>query len=535
MSYEPGTTYGGRYRLLSRIAVGGMGEVWRATDQVLGRTVAIKLLGSALAAQPGFAQRFREEARHTAMLGHPNIAQVYDYGEDGGAAWLVMELVEGKPLSQILRDEGALSPERTVSIVAQAADALQAAHDMGVIHRDVKPANILVRPDGVVKLTDFGIARAADAAPLTRTGEVMGTAQYISPEQAMGHAVGPTSDLYSLGCVAYEMLAGRRLFDEGSAVGTAMAHVNKPAPPLPNTVPSTIAAVVMGCLAKDPLQRPPSGKGLSAALRGLPGATYPPTQSFPATGAQPTQRLGAPTGYALGGPAAGAAGAAAGAAGAAGAAAYGPAHGAPPYGPVGYPATGPGPLAYGPPPGPAGGGKNSARWMVPLILALLALLVFAIVQSGILGGSPGPATTTPATTQTSRSAVPSTSSSAPTTTSVTATTSTPTKVEVNADDYLNEPVEDVRVALEKRGLFVRITEETSNQPRGTVLGLSEYGSLDPGQTVTLTVSRGPAPTTTTPPPATSSPPPTTPAPTTNEAGGGQDAPTTTPAPTSRAS
>lgn len=518
MSYEPGTTYGNRYRLLSRIAVGGMGEVWRAADQVLGRTVAIKLLGSALAEQPGFAQRFREEARHTAMLGHPNIAQVHDYGEDGGAAWLVMELVEGKPLSQILREEGRLSPERTVSIVAQAADALQAAHDQGVIHRDVKPANIMVRPDGVVKLTDFGIARATDAAPLTRTGEVMGTAQYISPEQAMGHPVGPTSDLYALGCVAHEMLTGRRLFDEGSAVATAMAHVHKPAQALPPTVPSTIAAVVMGCLAKDPAQRPQSGQTLSAALRGLPGVTYPPTEAFPAAGPQRTERLGSPTGYALGGAAAGASAGAL----------YGATQA---YPGGGYPPTGSGTAAYGaPPPAPKGRKKHTAAWLVPLILVLAGLLVFAILKSGIFDGSssaPIMTTTTTTPASTSRSLTQSRSTTTATTRTTT-TTTTPAKVIVDAKDFEGRNVDEVRAALEKKGLQIKITTETSDKPVGTVLTLSEYGSLDPGQTVVLTVSRGPVETSTPPTsPATNEPSSQTSTSTGTQGANGQDEPRTT--------
>ena len=271
MSIEPGTVYGTRYVLDERIAIGGMGEVWKATDQVLGRTVAIKLLSANLASQPGFAERFREEARHTALLGHPNIAAVYDYGEDGGASWLVMEYVEGEPLSQILREQGPQSPRRTAMIIGQCAEALQAAHEAGVIHRDVKPANILVRPDGVVKLTDFGIARAKDAAPMTRTGEVMGTAQYISPEQAMGKPVSGSSDIYSLGCVAYELLTGQRPFDEGSPVATAMAHVHKAAPALPASVPAAMATVIASCLAKEPAQRPASARALATAMKGGPG------------------------------------------------------------------------------------------------------------------------------------------------------------------------------------------------------------------------------------------------------------------------
>ena len=287
MKFQTGAVFGNRYTLGERIAVGGMGEVWEATDQVLGRIVAIKLLSPGLADQSGFEQRFREEARNTAALSHPNIAAVYDYGEDAGANWLVMELVKGEPLSHLISEQGPLGPERTISVISQAAHALQAAHDRGVIHRDVKPANILVKPSGEVKLTDFGISRATDAAPITRTGEVMGTAQYISPEQATGQAVSPASDIYALGCVAYEMLTGRRPFDEGSPVATAMAHVTTPPPPLPDTVPPALAQVVMSCLAKDPADRPKSARALADTLRGAPTSGFPVTSPMAAV----TERL----------------------------------------------------------------------------------------------------------------------------------------------------------------------------------------------------------------------------------------------------
>src|SRR5712691_12900754 len=209
---------GDRYRLSRRIAVGGMGEVWRAEDTVLHRTVAVKVLKRELVCDPSFLERFRAEARTTAALSHPGIANVFDYGEArlaGGApdtAYLGMEHVDGEPLAAILAREGRLPPRRALDVVRQAGSALQVAHQVGMVHRDVKPGNLLVRPDGMVKVTDFGIARAAASVPLTARGMVVGTAQYFSPEQAAGAPVTPASDVYSLGVVAYECLAGRLPF-----------------------------------------------------------------------------------------------------------------------------------------------------------------------------------------------------------------------------------------------------------------------------------------------------------------------------------
>src|SRR4029079_3392814 len=184
---SPGTVLGGRYRLEERIASGGMGDGWRAVDDVLGRTVAVKVLLPALSDEPGFGERFRGEARTMAAINHPGVVDIYDYGSDAKAgAYLVMEYVEGDALSRTLNRVGRLTPGRTMALVAQAADALHAAHVMGVVHRDGKPGNLLVRPNGTLVLTDFGIARAAGAAQLTAAGSVLGTASYISPEQAMG-------------------------------------------------------------------------------------------------------------------------------------------------------------------------------------------------------------------------------------------------------------------------------------------------------------------------------------------------------------
>ena len=205
----------GRYRLTDRIATGGMGEVWRAEDNLLNRNVAVKLLPTGRAGDEAFLARFRAEARYAASLSHPGIARVYDYGESSefGGAYLVMELVEGDPLSAILANAGRLSPDVTLDIVSQSARALEAAHEAGIVHRDIKPGNLLVTADGTTKITDFGIATAvaaAQASHLTETGMVMGTAMYVSPEQATGSPVTAASDIYSLGVVAYECLAGRR-------------------------------------------------------------------------------------------------------------------------------------------------------------------------------------------------------------------------------------------------------------------------------------------------------------------------------------
>ncbi len=270
MNPEIGTTLSDRYALTERIAAGGMGEVWAAVDTVLGRTVAVKLLHPALSQESDFVERFRAEARHTASLHHPNIATVFDYGEDDGTAYLVMELVAGQPLSQIIAERAPLSAPETASILAQAATALEAAHQGGVVHRDIKPANILITPEGTAKLTDFGISRAIDTAPLTQTGQVLGTAQYLSPEQALGQSATASSDIYSLGVVGYEMLTGERPFDSGTAVATALAHVNQPPPLLPVTIPIGVRDVINAALAKDPADRPESAAAVAQAL-GMPG------------------------------------------------------------------------------------------------------------------------------------------------------------------------------------------------------------------------------------------------------------------------
>jgi serine/threonine-protein kinase len=277
----------GRYRLTEHIAAGGMGEVWKGQDEVLGRIVAVKIMLPSLVAEPGFAERFRDEARTMATISHSGVVNVFDYGSDQGVTYLIMEFVEGDALSKTLARVGRLTPARTMSLIAQAADALQAAHDKGIVHRDVKPANLLVRPNGTLVLTDFGIARSAAASQLTQAGAVLGTASYISPEQASGDLATPASDVYALGVVAYQCLAGRRPFEGGSPIEIALQHIDGTPPPLPPDIPGPVRTVVERCLNKAPAQRWPSAASLAAAARLAASGQQPgrPPMTTPTSGA----------------------------------------------------------------------------------------------------------------------------------------------------------------------------------------------------------------------------------------------------------
>jgi eukaryotic-like serine/threonine-protein kinase len=255
-SLATGSIVGNRYSLRDRIAGGGMGEVWRAVDDVLARDVAVKVLRPEYAADEDFLARFRAEARNAGMLSHHGIARVYDYGEDDCCPYLVMELVPGEPISALLRRQGRLPVDLALGVVAQVGAALGAAHAAGVVHRDVKPANLILTPEGTVKITDFGIARAMGAPSLTRTGEVMGTASYLAPEQVSGGRGTSASDVYSLGVVAYECLAGVRPFRDEDPLAIAVAHLKEEPPPLPDHVPADARDLVMSALAKDPAHRP---------------------------------------------------------------------------------------------------------------------------------------------------------------------------------------------------------------------------------------------------------------------------------------
>jgi hypothetical protein len=279
-----------RYELEERIGAGGFSEVWRATDRVLRRPVAVKML------QPGYAQdtqareRFRAEARHAGSLTHENIARIYDYGEPGPRhpPFVVMELVAGPSLAQVLAG-GALDPGRSMRIVGQAATGLHAAHAAGLVHRDIKPGNLLLAPGDVVKITDFGIAHAVGSAPVTGTGIVIGTPGYLAPERAAGMRGTPASDLYALGVVAYECLAGVAPFppDEEPA---GPAPEDRPIPVLPASVPAAAAMLVMELTARDPAARPSAADAARRAAQaadraGAPGAPGAPDGVGPARSA----------------------------------------------------------------------------------------------------------------------------------------------------------------------------------------------------------------------------------------------------------
>lgn len=472
---EAGLRVGDRYVLTQRVATGGMGEVWRAQDDVLGREVAVKVLRREYAEDETFLTRFRGEARHAASLAHPGIAAVYDYGEVEGVAYLVMELVPGEPLSARLAREGALPAAVAVPLLQQAADALQAAHAGGLVHRDVKPANLLITPDERVKITDFGIARAGDQVPITRTGEVMGTAQYLSPEQALGRNATASSDVYALGVVAYEALAGRRPFEGETPVATALAQVNDPPPPLPEHVPAPVANAVLTAMAKDPADRPESaaafGAGLGTALDGLPSpAVAPATQLLaPATAGVPTARTSVL-------PAVGAAAIGAGA--------------------IGAGAIGAGARRWAragnqvPPRGPADSRRGELIAVLAALL-LVALVALALTQFRSRPTSSGPTTpaaslTAPSTPQTP---TPTEQQSTPADTPSDTPTPTPEIFTLDPDRYVGRNERAVRAELEAMGLIVKTRQiATKDAKPGTVTDLSPTKDLHAGDTVVLKVA-----------------------------------------------
>ncbi|GID69134.1 serine/threonine protein kinase [Actinoplanes cyaneus] len=284
---SPGIVLNNRYQLTQRIAAGGMGEVWRGGDLLLHREVAVKVLLPALMNDREFITRFRSEARMMAQLRHPGIVQVYDYGENAvvngdGFDYLVMEFIEGISLSQKIQQAGRLSPAETMQIVAGMADALHTAHQSGIIHRDVKPGNLLVRPGGALVLVDFGIARSVGVTSMTGTNVVLGSVNYMAPEQAEGKPVTAATDVYALGAVAFACLTGRPPYVGDNPLAVLGQLVHGQPPVLPPDVPRGVASVVLRALAKDPAQRFPSGAALADAarnaLRAPAAAPFPPTQ-----------------------------------------------------------------------------------------------------------------------------------------------------------------------------------------------------------------------------------------------------------------
>jgi len=433
---------GGRYELAERVGAGGFSEVWRATDLVLARPVAVKL------PYPGFIQddealaRFRAEARNASRLSHENVARIYDYGEPDppDPPFLVLELIDGPPLSVLLRD-GPLGPDRTARIVAQAATGLSAAHLAGLIHRDVKPANLIIAPGGTVKVTDFGISYAAGSAPLTATGLVYGTPAYLAPERAAGASATAAGDLYSLGIVGYQCLTGELPFT-GEPLAIALAHRDRPLPPLPRSVPAGLTALVLALTAKNPAARPGSAAEVArhaAALAGRPGPVRLP--------AGPVQ---APPGPAQ------------------------PSVPAQPPGPEGPPAAGPHwaaagaddqPTLHQPQPGRAWPRRRSG--------ALAAALATAALVGGVfLAGQAGPMPTPPAVAGPSATHRP--------------VDPRVRLVDVHRGALIGQPVTAAAGLLRRHGLKVRVRWQFSTAaPAGIVLAVQPAGRRPAGSVITL--------------------------------------------------
>jgi serine/threonine-protein kinase len=513
-----GTMLGGRYRLDERIAGGGMGEVWRGTDDVLGRTVAVKILLPTLLEDPGFVERFRGEARTMATISHPGVVNVYDYGSDPVAgAYLVMEYVEGDALSRTLGRVGRLTPGRTMALVAQAADALQAAHDKGIVHRDVKPGNLLVRPDGTLVLTDFGIARSAIVGQLTAVGSVLGTASYISPEQAAGAVATPLSDVYALGVVAYQCLAGRRPFEGDNPLEIAMQHVRSQPPPLPRDTPPNVRAIVERAMAKDPSARYPSAAALGQVARraaaglaggGGPGVgpagapvSVPPIASQTSPG--PLASATAPTVRAPAGAVPAARPPAAGVPATRAMPGYpGAAARTRPVSPAGYARGSALPPTQTPrrpePPYPAatpptkGGGSNSRAVLTGVLVGLVALLligagVLAFVLASQHNGGTSPAATDTPTTPATTAAAPPPTDDQPQNTPTTG--SADQLVNLHCDQLIGRPYSVVSRILEDANFGVDEDKVDGGGKAGTVLDVTPCQAR-PGDTIRVEVTTG---------------------------------------------
>jgi eukaryotic-like serine/threonine-protein kinase len=290
-----------RYEIDTVLGEGGMARVFRGTDTVLDRTVAVKILASQFAQDDSSVARFRREAQSAAALNHPNVVSVFDTGSDDGVHWIVMEFVEGRTLKDVIAEDGALEPNRALQIAREVALALASAHENGLVHRDVKPANIMITPSGETKVMDFGIARAVTSAgdpTLTKTGFVMGTAAYLSPEQAEGKPVDARSDIYSLGCVLYEMLAGRPPFEGSSPVAVASAHMSAEPEPISKVnpaVPREVEAVVARAMRKDPEERYQDARDMADDLARVATGEVPLAAAAAGAATEPVHRPGGDT------------------------------------------------------------------------------------------------------------------------------------------------------------------------------------------------------------------------------------------------
>lgn len=470
------TLLNGRYELGDTIGSGGMGRVHRAVDTRLGRTVAVKILRVDGSEDDATARaRFRAEATLAGSLHHPSIAQVYDVGEDESSPdrepFIVMQLIDGTPLSQLLAERGAIRPDGVAEIVAQVADALETAHAAGIVHRDLKPSNIVVTPHGRAVLVDFGIAWSAGSEPLTQTGSIIGTAEYFSPEQASGKPATARSDLYSLGIVAYHCVTGQSPFRRETPVATAMAQLREPLPPMDDSVPATLRTLIISLTQKNPDDRPSSAAAVASLAK---AETSPATQIIaPATSAMPA---------------------------AAADTSVQPAAAAPP---PDLP-----PPSLPPPSQSEQGDRRSSRWLLLAVVAVLVLLA-AFIGAQALGGDDDVATPDE-TTQTTDS--PSADEPTPTDTADPDPTSEPEPesddVTVDRDALIGLTYDDAAAELDDLGLSARRVDETSSEPAGTVTGVSPSGTVSRGSTITLTVAKeAPAETQPTPEATTESPAP----------------------------